>query len=51
MTNGRQWALDIGNTRVNEYDSLEELFKVLKIFLEQTIEKEYRTKSKASQND
>lgn len=33
LTNGERYALDIGGTRLNEYNTLEELFKALKIIL------------------
>lgn len=37
-TNGEQWVLDIGNSRLNEYNTLKELFidleKILKLTLE-----------------
>jgi len=44
MTNGLQWALDIGGTRINNYSTLKELFEVLEDILNYTVEKRHRTK-------
>ena len=38
MTNGLMWALDVGNTRINTYPTLKELFKVLEKILNLTVE-------------
>jgi len=46
MTNGLQWALDVGNTRVNQYPNLKELFTVLEDILNLTVEERHRTKKK-----
>lgn len=38
-TNGEQWALNVGGTRINEYSTLKELFQALGFIINLTVEK------------
>jgi len=45
LTNGKQWALDVGGTRINSYRTLKELFQYLGFILNLTVEKSDEDKS------
>ena len=40
LTNGKDWALDVGNTRINQYHTLKELYEALTKIIKLTEDKE-----------